>query len=210
MANHKTHQKGAIAAGIIGAITSFVLGMISLPQMLIVFIAGYTGGMAPDLDHDQAKALKACFRLLSFSIPALILYRHPEYRSDITQACMYFTAMAFILYVPVQFLFKKLTVHRGIFHSIPAAIIYGELFFLLVGKHAQSLSLQKAAGITAGLGYFLHLLLDEYYSVGFNGIHFKVKRSLGTAIDFIKPNKMVTVLAYSLLVFLLIPIYRQW
>ena len=57
MANHKTHQQGAIFAGLVGAIASFILGMTTLPQSIVVFAAGYTGGMAPDLDHDQSKSL---------------------------------------------------------------------------------------------------------------------------------------------------------
>ena len=52
----KTHQQGD-PAGLVGA---------TLPQSTngyhptagIIFIAGYTGGMAPDLDHDQGKSLR--------------------------------------------------------------------------------------------------------------------------------------------------------
>lgn len=206
MANHKTHQQGAIFTGLMGAIASFILGMTTASQSIIVFAAGYTGGMAPDLDHDQGKSLRTTFRLISIVIPAVVIWRHPEFRTDIKTALLYFIGIAAILFFPVQFLFKKLTVHRGIFHSVPAIIIYGELFFLLVGKRSEELSFQKAAGIVASLGYLTHLLLDEYSSLGFTGQRFKVKRSLGTAIDFFKPNRVVTILAYLLMLILGAPI----
>lgn len=207
MANHKTHQQGAIFTGTVGAIASFILGMTSFPQSLVIFAAGYTGGMAPDLDHDQGKSLRTTFRLLSLVIPSIILWRHPEFRDNLPETLIYFVGIAGILYFPVQLLFKKLTVHRGIFHSVPAIIIYGELFFLLVGKRTEDLSFQKAAGIVASLGYLTHLLLDEYSSLNFNGQRFRVKKSLGTAIDFFKPNRFVTLLAYLLMFALFVPIF---
>ena len=210
MASHKTHQKGAIFAGLIGAFTSFILGMITIPQAIIIFLAGYTGGMAPDLDHDQGKSLRFSFRLISIIIPSIILWRHPELRENIQESLIYFSTMAGILYIPIQFLFKKMTIHRGIFHSVPAIIIYGEIFFLMVGKRTEDLPFQKSAAIIASLGYLTHLLLDEYSSLNFNGQRFKVKRSLGTALDFIKPNRRVTVIAYLLMLALFIPIYSQW
>lgn len=210
MANHKTHQKGAIFAGLIGALASFILGMTNIPQSIVIFLAGYTGGMAPDLDHDQGISLRYSFRLISITAPSIILWRHPEFRDSIQEAMLYFFAMAGILYIPIQFLFKKLTIHRGIFHSVPAIIIYGEIFFLMVGKRTEDLPFQKSAAIIASLGYLTHLLLDEYSSLDFNGQRFKVKRSLGTAIDFFKPNRQVTVIAYLLMFALFYPIYLQW
>lgn len=210
MANHKRHQQGAFVVGGVGATAAFILGMTSLPQAFIVFLAGYTGAMAPDLDHDQGKSLKATFRLLSILIPIFAIWRHVEWQSSLMEIGIMFAVIATIIYFPIQWFFKKLTVHRGIFHSIPACFIYGAVLFLLVGKKTHDLSFQKAVGITATLGYFIHLLLDEYSSLGFNGQRFRVKRSLGTAIDFIKPNKIVTALAYIILFGLAVPVLQQW
>ena len=181
MANHKTHQQGAILAGTVGAITALALNMVNIQQGVIIFIAGYTGGMAPDLDHDQGKSLRFIFKLMTIIIPAALIWKFPELHSSVITAAIYFIGIALLIYFPVRFIFRKLTVHRGIFHSIPAIIIYGSIFFLVVGKKQHDLPFQQAAGIVASLGYFTHLALDEYSSLNFNGQTFKPKKSLGTA-----------------------------
>ena len=61
--------------------------------------------------------------------------------------------------------------------------------FLLSGRQRHDIPFQKAMAIASSLGYFAHLLLDEYSSLNFDGHRFKPKRSLGTALDFIKPKQ---------------------
>ena len=209
MANHKTHQQGAILAGIIGSVAALALNMVNLQQGIIIFIAGYTGGMAPDLDHDQGKSLRFIFKLMTLIIPIAVIWKFPMLHSSMLTAVIYFAGFALLIYFPIRFIFRKLTVHRGIFHSIPAIIIYGSIFFLVVGKKQHDLPFQQAAGIVAGLGYFTHLALDEYSSLNFNGQRFKPKRSLGTALDFLKPNRSVTALAYLLMSYLLFMVFQQ-
>ena len=207
MANHKTHQQGAILAGTSGALAALVLGMISLPQALIVFIAGYTGGMAPDLDLDHGRSLRFVFRIITLLLPIVVLWKYPSLHSSIFEGVTNFVLLALVIHFPIRFLFKKLTVHRGIFHSVPAIVIYGALFFLLVGKESDDLPFQKATGIVASLGYFTHLALDEFSSLNFGGG--RHKRSLGTALDFVKPNKLVTVIAYAVMAYLLYVVRQQ-
>ena len=207
MANHKTHQQGAILAGTFGSLAALLLGMISLPQTIIVFIAGYTGGMAPDLDLDHGKSLRFVFRMITLLLPIVVLWKYPSLHNSTVAGISNFLIIAFVIYFPARFLFNKLTVHRGIFHSIPAIVIYGALFFLIVGKESDDLSFQKATGIVASLGYFTHLALDEYSSLNFRGG--RHKRSLGTALDFVKPNKVVTIIAYVVMAYLLHLVNQQ-
>ena len=75
----------------------------------------------------------------------------------------------------------------------------------------NTISFQKAMCIASSLWIFTHLFLDEYSSLTLQWTsRIKPKRSLGTALDFNKPNKRVTVIAYLLLTGLLVVIIPQW
>ena len=199
MANFKTHQNGAVMAGVVASVASYSLGMTDLTQSFFVLAVGYFGGLAPDLDHDSSIPLKSVFKIISLGTPIIIIHKHPELHTSLTQIIGSFVVLSTFIYFPIRWIFTKLTTHRGIFHSVPAIIIFGEIVFLLVGRKTYDLPYQQAMGISASVGYLTHLLLDEYSSLNFNGHRFKPKRSLGTALDFIKPNKTVTLIAYIIL-----------
>lgn len=199
MANFKTHQNGAVMAGIVASITSYSLGMTDIIQSLFVCAIGYFGGLAPDLDHDASVPLKSVFKIISLGIPVILIHKHPELHATLLQIIGSFILLSTFIYFPIRWIFTKLTTHRGIFHSIPAILIFGEIVFLLVGRKMQDLPYQQAMGISASVGYLTHLLLDEYSSLNFNGHRFKPKRSLGTALDLFKPNRTVTLMAYIIL-----------
>ena len=210
MANFKTHRQGAVMVGIISSIAAYSLGLVNLTEGILVCAAGFCGGLAPDLDHDASIPLRFVFRTLALLVPVIAIQKHPELHSTMEEGICYFILIALAILFPIRWVFGKLTVHRGIFHSVPAIFIYGCLIFLLSGRKRQDIPFQKAMAIASSLGYFAHLLLDEYSSLNFNGHRFKPKRSLGTALDFIKPNKLVTVIAYLLLIGLLIVIVPHW
>jgi hypothetical protein len=90
------------------------------------------------------------------------------------------------MYVAIRFglarILAKYTVHRGMFHSIPAAIVFAGLAFLVTGCSNLNLRYYKAGGVL--LGYLSHLLLDEIYSVQFARGRFQLKRSFGTALKW--------------------------
>jgi membrane-bound metal-dependent hydrolase YbcI (DUF457 family) len=87
------------------------------------------------------------------------------------------------VYLLVRFGFarflKMYTVHRGMFHSIPAAIIFGELAFLLASGDLY-MRFYKAGAVL--IGYLSHLILDEIYSVEWGRRGPRLKRSFGTAL----------------------------
>jgi membrane-bound metal-dependent hydrolase YbcI (DUF457 family) len=86
-------------------------------------------------------------------------------------------------------LVKRLTVHRGMFHSIPAAVLCGELVYLSAAG-TQEERLLKGAALTAG--YLSHLILDEVCSIDSTGRVFKpfrLKKSFGTALKWSDPKR---------------------
>ena len=91
-----------------------------------------------------------------------------------------------IIYVGIRFglshFLRHYTVHRGMFHSFPSMAIFGELTYLLFYGESMFVRLFMVGAVC--LGFFIHLLLDEIYSVEWDGRP-HVKRSFGTAMKFV-------------------------
>lgn len=84
--------------------------------------------------------------------------------------------------------FSRLTVHRGVVHSVPYMAIFG-----LLVAHGAFYGLKLTAfvswvfGIFLFLGALIHLALDEIYSV--NALGLKLKKSAGTAFKLFEIKK---------------------
>lgn len=154
-------------------------------------------GMLPDLDSDSGKPIREMFNLLSAIGAFLLLHRLRRLR--ISPEDRILAAVAF--YVFVRFFarmgFERLTVHRGMFHSIPAMFLAGGLTYVATSELTPPMPILLAAAVT--VGYFSHLLLDEIYSVDLNGLVPKLKKSAGTALKFYSESWPATLLTYALL-----------
>jgi ABC-type multidrug transport system fused ATPase/permease subunit len=78
-------------------------------------------------------------------------------------------------------IFHRNAVHRGIFHSLLAALFFMAATAVIC---AYGLGLSAVVSWMAGLfvffGFLIHLILDEVYSVDFTGA--RIKRSFGSAL----------------------------
>ena len=88
------------------------------------------------------------------------------------------------IYLTIRFglgsLLKRYTVHRGMFHSLPAAMIFGEVAFLICHSEDLTLRCYKAGAVVVGV--LSHLVLDELWSIHFQRGRFRLKKSFGTAV----------------------------
>src|SRR5579872_7274056 len=95
--------------------------------------AGLTtlGGLLPDLDSDSGVPVRELFGITAAVAPFL-LYQHLRDRALTGEQTLVVLAgvYLFIRYGLSSF-FKRWTVHRGMFHSIPALLIAGLGTFLL-------------------------------------------------------------------------------
>jgi membrane-bound metal-dependent hydrolase YbcI (DUF457 family) len=100
--------------------------------------------------------------------------------------------------------FKKLTKHRGMFHSIPAVCIAALIAFITLRGMLHDEHSSVLIAIAVGVGYLSHLVLDEMYSsVSINGNPFRPRRSLGSALKLLSSSNVANAFAYTLLVILL-------
>ena len=194
MAGFKTHVNFSTATGAVYGTGLWLLG-IPAPTCIIAGGACSMAGMLPDIDSKSSRALQECLYIAAGLASLFTIDRLREFplNSDVivTIGAVTFLFVRFI----VGFIARHFTVHRGFMHSIPAAIIAGEITFLL-SAGPISFRVLKAFGLA--LGFMSHLLLDEIYSVDARGM--RLKKSFGTALKFAEFNAPVkTVVVYCIL-----------
>ncbi len=215
MAAFRTHVSTGLAVGYVaGAVVGFNRGVSLEATPVLMCIAAFIGSFLPDVDSDSGKPFDIVFNLFAFAggcvafwfclqqqtLSALLLFLIPP-------------VVVFGIRYGIGDLFKRFTRHRGIFHSIPAALIAALSVLALLKIFLLPYRDMMAMSMSVGLGYFSHLLLDEIYStINFEGKRFSPKKSLGTALALTAPSKLVTLAAYLLLIALILynwPLLQQ-
>ncbi|MCK2185288.1 metal-dependent hydrolase [Halomonas getboli] len=196
MADFRTHLGVAATLGAVVAHGGWQAGLWAFAEGLPVLALITFGGILPDIDADRSKAIRLIFNLLA--IPAVVAGAlWLQGRLDpgpLMVACGG-------IYLGVRYLggalFCRFTVHRGIWHSLLAAALCG-LTVTALSHHLFALP-DRLAWIYGGalsMGFVIHLLLDEMYSVDLTGA--RLKRSFGTALkpfDWRQPGNSLAMLA---------------
>ncbi len=184
MAGYKAHLATGMALGLISGIGVMLLAVPSIIYVPLIFIAVGIGSFLPDLDSDTGIPVKLLFLVLGIVIAASVGY----YLYDAIDARVYAIVVGVLgtfglINFALKYLFKRLTTHRGIFHSLVAVIITILILnsaFLAIGLEIFDSLLFSGA---VGIGYLGHLILDESNSiVNLSGIPFIPKKSLGSAL----------------------------
>jgi membrane-bound metal-dependent hydrolase YbcI (DUF457 family) len=182
MADFKTHITTSTICGIGLGATAYIGFEYPLDQCLLAAALCSIAGMLPDLDSDNGVPVRETFAFAAAIVPMLMIERFQHMHLTAEQMAL---AGVFI-YLGVRFgvsrIFKRFTVHRGMWHSIPAALIAALLAFLICSCPDVRVRLFKAFAVF--LGFCSHLVLDEIYSIDLSGRSIRIKRSLGTAMKF--------------------------
>jgi hypothetical protein len=200
MAGFRTHITVSTSLGVAyGAAGYFYAG---LPDGVCLLATGLcsVSGMLPDLDSDSGVPLRESLAFAAAVVPMLMI---PRWRTlGFTPEHMVLVGSLF--YLAIRFgvgkLLKKYTVHRGMFHSIPAALIATELAFLLYSRKDINLRYYVAAAVAAG--FMSHLILDEIWSVGVKHGQIALKKSFGTAVKFWSDSRWANFSCYAKLAIL--------
>jgi membrane-bound metal-dependent hydrolase YbcI (DUF457 family) len=180
MADFKTHISASTLLGIGYGAAAYAWWNMPLPTSVLAGGLCGVSGMLPDLDSDSGTPLRESMSFAAAVVPMLLL---PRLQST-GMAHEWIILISAGIYLAIRFgvaeLLKRYTVHRGMFHSLPAAIIAGETAFLLLGDVQVQHRLLKACGVS--LGYLCHLLLDELWSFQFVRGRLRLKQSFGTSL----------------------------
>lgn len=206
VADFKTHMGVSTATGVALAFTGTRIGM---PIETCILAGGFcsVSGMLPDLDSDSGRPLREATTLSAAVVPMLMVERFQRVGWDcermvLAAACVY-VLMRFV----VAEIFRRYTVHRGMWHSLPAAAIAGLFAFLVMSSEDISLRLFKTSGVV--LGFLSHLILDELWAVDFRGGKFRFKKSFGTAFKLWGNNRWANFATYFKLLVICLLAYQD-
>lgn len=180
MANFPTHiGVGTLASGMLATLT-LAANVVGPENLIAVTAAGVLGSVLPDIDLKDSRPSNALFFGLGtfFAFVALFLGAG---RYSIVELWILAGGTFFLMKYVVHGIFHRLSYHRGIFHSILAAVFFALLTVLayryLLGRHE---GVAWLAGGFMFLGFIVHLVLDEIYSV--DVMDTRIKASFGTAL----------------------------
>ncbi len=196
MASFRGHLATAAGLGAVyGGVAYWRLGT-GLGMSAIAAGLTTVGGLLPDLDSDSSVPHRTLFRLAAIGAVFLTLQHLLTMYYSIFEGAMILAGTYLAVRYVVATVFRFLTVHRGMFHSIPAMLIVGLGLYLLYGHYPLRDRLFVAgAGM---LGFLSHLLLDEFCAVDFQGA--RLKKPFGSAMKLYSPSWSATTFCYFLLI----------
>lgn len=208
MAGFRTHLSFAVGGGALLAVGGWQAGLWTPSEALPLAVLTAFGGILPDIDSDHSHAVRLIFTTVAvLAVVAGALLLRPWLGPGVL------LAVCGGLYVGVRYVlsrvFKHYSVHRGIWHSLLAAVLCGMAvsaasYQLL----AQVASLAWAQGLALVLGCLIHLLLDELYSVDLVGA--RIKRSFGTAFKLFDYRQPCNAMLMLIMAAGLVPWLPPW
>ncbi|HEY2760921.1 MAG TPA: metal-dependent hydrolase [Pirellulales bacterium] len=197
MAGFKTHITTSTILGIGYGAGAF--GYYHLPATTCVLAGGLCGvsGMLPDLDSGPGRPLRESMAFAAAVVPMAMVDRFRAMGLDLESIVLLGGAIYLLIRFGMAALMRHYSVHRGMFHSLPAAAIAAEVVFLVFEKDQTMLRYFVAGAVL--LGFMSHLILDEIWSIEFRRGLPHLKSSFGTAMKFWGPAMGPNILTYALL-----------
>jgi len=181
LAAFSVHLSVGLAASGLAATTALV-GRVATPGETLAYLAlGTLGSLLPDLDADGSAPVRTSFTLAAATIAFLAMFLLAERFPTVAELVLLWVAAFLFARWALFALLTRVTVHRGMLHSVPAAAFFGLAAAAAAHRGAGAPAVAAwTAGAFVTLGYLVHLLLDEIYSVNLFGA--RARRSLGSAL----------------------------
>ncbi len=195
MANFTTHIAiGTIVSGALATLT-LAADVVAPENLVAVTMAGVLGSVLPDIDLKDSRPSRAMFAGLAIFFSFAVLFNAATEFSIAELWLLWLGTLLFVRY-GLHTIFHRISVHRGIWHSILAAIFCSVttaiVFRHLLGK-PDGVAWLAAAFMF--VGYITHLTLDEMYSV--DVMDTRIKSSFGTALKFFDRRHVTSSLAMA-------------
>ena len=186
MANFPTHIAiGTLVAGTMATLT-LAVDAVAPENLVAVTLAGVLGSVLPDIDLKESRPARAMFSGLAVFFAFAVLFSVAGQYSVAEMLLLYVGTLLAVRY-GAKYVFFKFSYHRGIWHSILAAVFVS--FATAAAFYYVLRRPDAVAWLAAGfmfIGYMTHLLLDEIYSV--DVMDTRLKQSFGTAIKLVDRN----------------------
>lgn len=187
MANFTTHiAAGTVVSGALATLT-LAADVVAPENLVVVTLAGVLGSVMPDIDLSDSRASRLFFSGIGIFASFCALFLMAGKLSIAELWIVWLGTLVFARY-GLHIIFHRIAVHRGVWHSLLAAtfcsVATAVFLFHVLGRH------EGVAWLGGGfmfIGFIVHLLLDEIYSV--DAMNRRVKRSFGTAMKIIDSNR---------------------
>jgi len=196
----RVHIAGSTVVGAGYAAATWAIG--DMPPMTAALAGGLcaASGMLPDLDSGPGIPLKESVAFAAAVVPMLMIHRFQQMGLPIEAMILAGAGIYLAIRFGLAWILQHYSVHRGMFHSLPAAVIAGQITFLVFGAEQPLRRYCIASAVV--LGFLTHLVLDEIWSVKLGMFGPKFKKSFGTALKFYGPEAWSNLLTYVLVVVL--------
>ncbi len=194
MAMFKQHVMFSTVLGAGYAVIAKGLGAEPTHAILAGGLCG-VAGMLPDLDSDSGRPVRELFGITAAVVPLLLFPRLARAGFCAEAVILVAAALYFLIRFGAAWVFRHYTVHRGMFHSLPAAVIAGEVGFLLHDCPEPQGRMILAGGVF--LGFLSHLALDEIY--GLSDRPLKFKRAGGSTFKLASSSLLATAVCWLIL-----------
>lgn len=184
MADFRTHiQVASVAGGLLAGALVWAQ-QLALAEGVLLWLAATLGGILPDIDADSSRSLRIIFRLFGV-LAALLALLYGQERLTLADTLLLGAVAYGLVRYPLCWAFARFTVHRGSLHSLLANAVFA-LAVVVIGHRLFGLppALAWESGVFVFIGAFIHLLLDELYSIDLEGR--RIKKSFGTALKLIE------------------------
>lgn len=200
VADFKSHITGSTLVGAVYGYWGVTTQEMSLESGVLAAGLCAVSGMLPDLDSDSGIPLRETSMFVAAIAPILMIDRF----RDLGMSHESMALAAMLVYIAIRFIlveiFRRFTVHRGMWHSIPAAASAGLIAYLVMPCPAESIRIYKSVAVV--VGFVTHLLMDEIWSIDLMK-GFRLKKSFGTALKFFGNDAMANISVYAKLIVLI-------
>lgn len=208
MGNYRQHIGFASSLGVAYAGLAYFYAGIHWAYGSVAALLATISGLLPDLDSDTGVEMRGFTGLLGVLV-ALAVWQHLGHVQP-EPAFEYHLIAVVLAYVGVRHFLRRimsrLSVHRGMSHSLPTGLAWGALAYLHYPSTDHNLRLMMSIAVMVGFGS--HLALDEMFSVDLRGA--RVNRAFGTAIKLWAPSAWSTLSVYLLLSLLSWQVIKVW
>lgn len=208
MPSYRVHSVvGLLAAGL-AVVVGSIFFLASVPALAALFLAISFSAVLADVDSDTSTPFHVASTVGSLLIAgagSALVFGHSGNLTPWQSAAVPL-GLLILAKVVVFGIVKRLTDHRGAWHSIPAALICGLLGLYVANRAGLDPGIVTAVGGGLLLGYLLHLVLDEGSSLfRFRFIFFwRPAPSLGTALKWRGRGPVATTVMWAAVAILLV------
>lgn len=200
MPDFRVHITGSTIVGAGYAAAAWGIG--DMPPTTCALAGGLcaASGMLPDLDSGPGDTLKESVAFAAALVPLLMLHRFQQWGLSMEAMILAGAAIYLAIRFGLTWILENHSVHRGMFHSLPAGLIAGLVAYLAFSAEVPLRRYFIASAVV--LGFITHLVLDEIWAVRNGWFGPKMKKSFGTALKFYGSEAWSNLLTYVLVVVL--------